>query len=283
MILIRDSDVEQYELTSVLNKVIWGDALCVLPKLPAECVDMVFLDPPYFMQTPNKTLRRWNSNSVVARRAEHWDKFTNYAEYDAFIANLLRAVKRVMKPTATIWVIGTYHNIFRIGALMQDLGFWILNDVIWVKTNPMPNWLRVRFTNATETLIWAVKNKEARNYTFHYNEARRFALYPNATAVNVWQLPVCAGKERLRDEQGKSLHPAQKPEALLERVILTSTNVGDIVLDPLAGTGTTGVVAARFQRNFILIEREERYAKACTARIQSLYTQPNFAHNLLCE
>lgn len=280
--LIKDSDVERYELTNTLNKVIWGDALVVLHKFPPECVDMVFIDPPYFMQIPNKELPRWGSNKKVSRRTESWDEFSSFVEYDSFMESLLRAVQRVMKPSATIWVIGTYHNIHRVGALMQNLGFWLLNDVIWLKNNPMPNWLRVRFTNATETLIWAVKDKNAR-YTFHHEVACRFALQPNSLALNVWRLPICSGSERLRDAQGNTLHPTQKPEALLERVILVSTNEGDVVLDPMAGTGTTGVVAARHKRHFILIEKERKYAEACAARIQSLYAHTPFAYNLFSD
>jgi len=266
--LINDvPSVNQYRLNEVLDSIIWGDALDVMPKLPDEIVDMVFLDPPYFLQLPPKRLLRWTVKTVVEGVDEDWDKFESFEDYDRFIATVLRELKRLMKPSATIWVIGTYHNIHRIGKIMQDLGFWILNDVIWVKTNAMPNWLNVRFTNATETLIWAVKDKSAKGYTFHADIARRFSPDRFKLAINVWELPICSGEERLKDGQGKKLHPTQKPEALLERVILVSTNEGDIVFDPMAGTGTTGVVALRHRRHFILIEKERKYVDASFQRL----------------
>jgi len=269
VMLIEDTaEVTHYSVEETLDSIIWGDAFAVLPKLPAEIADMVFLDPPYFLQLPSKRLLRWKAKTVVEGVNEEWDKFENFADYDNFIAKILTELKRVMKPSATIWIIGTYHNIHRIGKIMQDLGFWILNDVIWVKTNAMPNWLNVRFTNATETLIWAVKDKAAKGYTFHADVARRFSPERFKLAINVWELPICTGKERLKDAQGKKLHPTQKPEALLERIILTSTNEGDVVLDPMAGTGTTGVVALRHHRHFILIEKERHYAEAALARLQ---------------
>lgn len=246
--------------------VILGDAFSVLPQLPPESVDMVFLDPPYFLQLGNKKLRRWGKESEVKGVTEDWDKFSGFDEYDRFIFTLLGEIRRVMKPSATVWVIGTYHNIHRVGKIMQDLGFWILNDVVWVKTNAMPNWLNVRFTNATEILIWAVKERGARGYTFNADVARQFSK--GKLALNVWEIPVCSGKERLKDENGKTLHPTQKPEALLERVILTSTKEGDLILDPMAGTGTTGAVARKFNRRFILIEKEEKYVKAILRRLR---------------
>ncbi len=235
-LVIEDKlEIKEYSLKEVLNKVILGDALKVLRKLPKESIDMVFMDPPYFLQLPNKKLRRWTVKTEVDAVNDDWDKFGSFEEYDNFIKNILTALKRVMKPNATIWVIATYHSIFRIGKIMQDLGFWILNDVHWVKTNPMPNWLGVRFTNATETLIWAVKDKKAKKYTFNKELAKRFGI--GKIGANVWVLPICNGKERLRDENGKKLHSTQKPIELLKRVILTSTKEGDIILDPVAGTG----------------------------------------------
>ncbi len=266
-----DPSVTKYEPDEILNSLIWGDALKVLPKLPDAIADMVFLDPPYFLQLPSKRLLRWTVKTLVEGVNEEWDKFESFEDYDHFIESVLRELKRLMKPTATIWVIGTYHNIHRIGKIMQDLGFWILNDVIWVKTNAMPNWLNVRFTNATETLIWAVKDKSAKGYTFHADVARRFSPSRFKLAINVWELPICSGEERLKDGQGKKLHPTQKPEALLERVILVSTNEGDVVLDPMAGTGTTGVVAMRHRRHIVMIERERKYVDAC---LQRLLTMP---------
>lgn len=271
-LVIDDPTLPRYSLEDVRDGVIWGDALQVLPKLPDEMADMVFIDPPYFLQLPPKRLVRWRVGTVVEGVNEEWDKFESFEDYDRFIAALLREVRRLMKPTATLWVIGTYHNIHRLGALLQDLGFWILNDVIWVKTNPMPNWLNVRFTNATETLIWAVREKGVKGYTFNAEAARQFS--PGKLALNLWHLPLCTGEERLKDERGKKLHPTQKPKALLERVILVSTREGDLVLDPLAGTGTTGLVAYRHRRRFVMIEKERKYVEACLKRLRQEAQQP---------
>lgn len=263
--VLRDSDeVHAYPIEDVRNRVILGSAFSVLGKLPPECVDMVFIDPPYYLQLPKKRLRRWNANTIVDSVDDEWDKFSSPEHYDQFIADLLKQAKRIMKPSATIWVIGTYHNIFRIGKIMQDLGYWILNDVIWVKTNPMPNWLGVRFTNATETLIWALKDKKAKGYTFHRDHAKQFGI--GRAAANVWLLPICYGEERLKDSTGNKLHSTQKPEELLRRVLLTSTNEGDLVLDPVAGTGTTGYVAKTLGRDFIMIEVNPRYVQGIVRR-----------------
>jgi len=264
IVVVDGSGKENYLLTEILNKVILGDALKVLKKLPEESVDMVFVDPPYFLQLPNKKLIRWNVKTEVEAVSDEWDKFGSFEEYDNFIKNLLTEVKRVMKQNATIWVIATYHSIFRIGKIMQDLGFWILNDVIWVKTNPMPNWLGVRFTNATETLIWAVKDKNAKKYTFNKEWAREFGI--GKVGSNVWILPICSGKERLKDENGKKIHSTQKPLELMRRVILVSTKEGDIVLDPMAGVGTTGYAAYVLNRNFIMIEKSQNYVRAIEKR-----------------
>jgi DNA modification methylase len=263
--IIDGSSKEKFNFEDVLNKVIHGDCIEVMKKLPSEIADMVFVDPPYFLQLPPKTLLRWNVKTVVEGVNDNWDKFTSFEEYDNFIRDLLLGVKRIMKPNATIWCIGTYHNIFRIGKIMQDLGFWILNDIIWLKTNPMPNWLGVRFTNATENLIWAVKDKKVKKYTFNKEAARKFGS-DGKIGFNVWKVPLCTGKERLKDERGRKLHSTQKPEALLERVILTSTKEGDVVFDPVAGTGTTGFVARRLRRHFVMIEINDRYIKAMQKR-----------------
>lgn len=281
-LVIEDSETrEHYPLEEVRNRVILGDAFHVLPKLDDEIADLVFIDPPYFLQLPGgRELRRWNVRTVVEGVDDAWDQFSSFQEYDAFIAGLLGEVRRVMKPTATIWVIATYHSIFRIGKMMQDLGYWILNDVIWVKTNPMPNWLGVRFTNATETLIWAVRDKGAKGYTFHKEAARRWGI--GRVGANVWVLPICIGKERLRDG-GKKLHSTQKPVELLKRVLLTSTNEGDLVLDPVAGTGTTGYVAQALGRDFLMIEInpryvrgiEERFRQPLQAAVESGQTRPD--------
>lgn len=253
-------------INNFLDETILGDCLEILPLLPEECVDMVFVDPPYFLQLPPKRLIRWNVHTTVEGVNEKWDKFSSFEEYDEFIQKALVAIKRVMRPNATVWAIGTYHNIFRIGKIMQDLGFWILNDVIWLKTNPMPNWLNVRFTNATETLIWAVKDKGVKHYTYHAEIAKSFENN-NKIALSVWHIPLCTGRERLKDKEGKKLHPTQKPETLLKRLILTSTNEGDIVLDPMAGVGTTGYVAKKLGRHFIMIENEEKYVRAAQQRL----------------
>ncbi|MCD6098089.1 site-specific DNA-methyltransferase [bacterium] len=259
-------EIKAYSSQEILNKVILGDALKVLRKLPEEFVDMIFMDPPYFLQLPNKKLKRWTVKTEVDAVNDDWDKFASFEEYDNFIKNILTELKRVMKPNATIWVIATYHSIFRIGKIMQDLGFWILNDVHWVKTNPMPNWLGVRFTNATETLIWAVKDKKAKKYTFNKDLAKEFGI--GKVGANVWVLPICSGKERLKDENGKRLHSTQKPIELLKRVILTSTKKGDLILDPVAGTGTTGYVAKTLKRDFVMIEVNENYIKGIVERFR---------------
>jgi len=226
---------------------------------------MVFIDPPYFLQLPKKKLRRWDVKTDVEGVFDEWDKFSSFEEYDEFIQAILKEVKRVMKENATIWVIGTYHNIFRIGKIMQDLGFWILNDVIWAKNNPMPNWLGVRFTNATETLIWAVKDKKVKKYTFNKDLAKQFGI--GKIGANVWQIPICSGKERIKDQNGNKVHSTQKPIELLKRVILTSTKEGDLVLDPMAGTGTTGYVAKMLERGFTMIEKEQEYVEVMVKRL----------------
>jgi len=265
--VISDLNGKQtYTKEEVLNNVILGDALKVLKKLPEEIFDMVFIDPPYFLQLPKKELRRWTVKTVVEGVDDDWDKFSSFEEYDKFIQNLLTEVKRVMKPNATIWLIATYHSIFRIGKIMQDLGYWILNDIIWVKTNPMPNWLGVRFTNATETLIWAVKDKNSKRYTFNKDYAKQFGI--GKIGANVWVLPLCNGKERLKDEKGKKVHSTQKPIELLKRVILTSTNEGDLILDPVAGVGTTGYVAKALKRNFVMIEINPKYVEWIKKRFE---------------
>ncbi|TDA67225.1 MAG: site-specific DNA-methyltransferase [Clostridia bacterium] len=268
LVLVDNPCTGSYSLPEVLNRVILGNALEVLGKLPPASVDMVFMDPPYFLQLPKKELRRWTVKTAVEGVEDDWDKFASFAEYDAFIARLLEEVKRVMKPQATLWAIATYHSIFRIGKIIQDVGYWILNDVLWVKTNPMPNWLGVRFTNATETLIWAVKDKKAKGYAFDRELARAFGM--GKVGANVWVLPICTGAERLKDEHGKKLHSTQKPAELLRRVILTSTREGDVVLDPVAGVGTSGHVARALGRDFIMIEINPRYVEGIRKRFQTV-------------
>ena len=263
-----DFELTERALAPFLDRIILGDCLEILPQMPSSCVDMVFFDPPYFLQLPPKRLIRWRVRTVVEGVNDAWDKFSSFDEYDLFLRRTLEEVRRVMKPNATIWAIGTYHNIFRIGTILQDLGFWILNDIIWVKANPMPNWLNVRFTNATETLIWAVRDKAAKNYMFDAKAAK--AIDNARIALNVWRIPLCRGKERLKDEAGRKLHSTQKPEALLERVICVSSKPGDIILDPMAGTGTTGYVAKKLGRRFIMIEKVEKYVEAAVKRLEGL-------------
>jgi DNA modification methylase len=266
-LVIKDrEEVLFYSVQDIKNKVIQGDAFKVLKKIPQETFDMVFIDPPYFLQLSKKELKRWNVKTTVNGVLDEWDKFSSFEEYDRFIENLLLEVKRVMKPNATLWVIGTYHNIFRVGKIMQDLGFWILNDVLWVKTNPMPNWLGVRFTNATETLIWAVKDRSVKRYTFNREYAKSFGI--GKVGANVWVLPISRRSERLLDEKGQKLHSTQKPIELLKRVILTSTKEGDLILDPMAGTGTTGYVAKALGRDFVMIEVNPKYVKGIEERFK---------------
>jgi DNA modification methylase len=264
--MLQDNlNISIYKVEEIRNKVILGDALDVLRKIESGIFDMVFIDPPYFLQLKKKKLKRWNVKTDVNGVFDEWDKFSSFEEYDEFIRSILVEVKRVMKENATIWVIGTYHNIFRIGKIMQDLGFWILNDVIWIKNNPMPNWLGVRFTNATETLIWAVKDKKVKKYTFNKEMAKQFGI--GKIGANVWQIPICSGKERIKDENGNKVHSTQKPIELLKRVILTTTKEGDFILDPMAGTGTTGYVAKMLGRDFVMIEKNPEYVKAIIKRL----------------
>ena len=276
LVLKDTTEKQKYSIEEIKNKIILGDAFKVLQKIDDESVDMVFIDPPYFLQLPNnKELKRWTVNTVVEGVNDEWDKFSSFEEYDEFIKKLLIEVKRVMKPQATIWVIATYHSIFRIGKIMQDLGYWILNNVIWIKTNPMPNWLGVRFTNATETLIWAVKDKKAKKYTFNKEYAKKVGI--GSVGANVWVLPLCWGRERIKDKEGKKLHSTQKPIELLKRVILSSTKEGDLILDPVAGTGTTGYVAQALKRDFIMIEINPKYVEGIVERFKKPLTiQENF-------
>lgn len=262
--VVIDDEEKIYSLDKILNRVILGDCIKVMKRLPSEFADCIFVDPPYFLQLPRgRKLLRW-SGSVVNGVNDQWDVFKDFDDYDNFTKNYLTEIKRLMKPNATIWVIGTYHNIHRIGKIMQDLGFWILNDVIWFKTNPMPNFLGVRFTNATETLLWAVKDKKVKKYTFNKEMARSYN--GGKLGINVWQIPLCTGQERLRNEKGEKIHSTQKPEELLRRVILTSTKEGEVIFDPMAGTGTTGFVAKQLKRKFVMIEINKDYVDAVVKR-----------------
>jgi site-specific DNA-methyltransferase (adenine-specific) len=251
-----------------INQVLEGDCLEILADFPAGSVDLVFADPPYNLQL-SQELYRPNMTRVEGVD-EAWDQFDGFEAYDAFSQRWLAACRRVLKPNGSMWVIGTYHNIFRLGRIMQDLGFWFLNDVIWVKTNPMPNFRGVRFTNAHETLIWAARDKDAR-YTFNYHAMKR--LNDDLQMRSDWVLSICSGAERIKMD-GSRAHPTQKPEALLYRVLLATTNPGDVVLDPFFGTGTTGAVAKRLHRSWIGIEQDQDYAAIARARIDSIRPEP---------
>ncbi|WP_433947601.1 site-specific DNA-methyltransferase [Brevundimonas diminuta] len=243
-----------------------GDCIEVLKGLPDKSVDMVFADPPYNLQLGGNLLRP--DNSKVDAVDDDWDKFDSFAAYDAFTRAWLGECRRVLKDEGSLWVIGSYHNIFRLGAAMQDLGFWVLNDIIWRKSNPMPNFKGTRFTNAHETLIWAAKSREQKRYTFNYDALKAFN--EDTQMRSDWTLALCTGGERLKDENGDKAHPTQKPEALLHRVLLSASRIGDVVLDPFFGTGTTGAAAKRLGRRFIGIERDETYAKLAEKRIKAV-------------
>jgi modification methylase len=243
--------------------IILGECLEELRKLPDGSVDLVFADPPYNLQLGGDLLRP--DNSKVDAVDDHWDQFESFEAYDRFTRAWLKECRRVLKDDGAIWVIGSYHNIFRVGVAVQDLGFWILNDIVWRKSNPMPNFKGTRFTNAHETLIWASKSRGGRRYTFNY-DAMKMAN-DELQMRSDWQLALCTGEERLKDETGAKAHPTQKPEALLHRVILASTRPGDVILDPFFGTGTTGAAAKRLGRRFIGIEREEAYVAAAKKRL----------------
>ncbi len=251
---------------SLVDTIIKGDCVSAMSRMPEGSVDAIFADPPYNLQLEG-TLHRPDQSKVDAVD-DDWDKFQDFAAYDAFTRAWLLAAKRVLKPNGTIWVIGSYHNIFRVGSILQDLGYWVLNDVVWRKANPMPNFRGRRFTNAHETLIWASRDQNAKNYTFNY-EAMKMAN-DEVQMRSDWLFPICTGSERLKDTNGVKAHPTQKPEALLHRVLMSSTKAGDVILDPFFGTGTTGAVAKRLGRHFIGIERQDSYIEAATARIAAI-------------
>ena len=248
-----------------LDSIIAGDCLAALDGLPEASVDLIFADPPYNLQL-NGALHRPDQSEVAGVTAE-WDRIGDFAAYDRFSRAWLAAARRVLKPDGALWVIGSYHNIFRIGALLQDLGYWLLNDVVWRKSNPMPNFRGRRFTNAHETLIWCARGRESR-YTFNYEAMK--ALNEELQMRSDWLIPLCTGGERLKEEGGGKAHPTQKPEALLYRVLLASSRPGDVVLDPFFGTGTTGAVAKRLGRRWSGIERDAGYIRAARARIEAV-------------
>jgi len=252
------------------GRIIVGDSVAELAKLPAGSVDLVFADPPYNLQLRGDLKRP--DDSAVDAVDDAWDQFASFEHYDAFTRAWLLGCRRALKPSGSLWVIGSYHNIFRVGAILQDLGFWILNDVVWRKSNPMPNFRGRRFTNAHETLIWAARSEDARKYTFNYEALK--AANEDVQVRSDWVIPLCTGEERLKDAAGKKVHPTQKPEALLARVLLSSSRPGDVVLDPFFGTGTTGAVAKKLGRQFIGIERDRDYAAAAAERIERIEALP---------
>ena len=247
-----------------LNQILHGDCIEVLKSLPENSVDLIFADPPYNLQL-QKDLYRPNMTKVDAVN-DGWDKFDDFKTYDEFTSNWLSASRRVLKDTGTIWVIGSYHNIYRVGTIMQNLEFWTLNDILWIKTNPMPNFRGVRFTNAHETMIWAQKKKGAK-YTFNHHSMK--ALNDDLQMRSDWEIPLVTGKKRIKTN-GTKAHSTQKPEALLYRVIMASSKVGDVVLDPFFGSGTTGAVAKKLGRNWIGIERDKKYVKVAQKRIDAV-------------
>jgi modification methylase len=255
----------QYTQQLPLDQVLIGDCRQVLDALPENSIDMVFADPPYNLQLEGEL---WRPNQTkVDAVDDDWDQFESFNQYDQFTRDWMTACRRVLKPTGTLWVIGSYHNIYRVGKILQDLNFWILNDVVWVKSNPMPNFRGVRYTNAHETLLWVQKEKGAK-YTFNYHAMK--SLNDDLQMRSDWYFPLCTGKERLKDDEGDKLHPTQKPEALLYRVILASSKPGDVVLDPFFGTGTTGAVARKLHRHFIGVEIDEKYAKFAQMRVEAI-------------
>src|SRR6202142_1661465 len=263
---VRTPRVSFESQKSASARIVVGDCVAEMTKLPAQSVDLVFADPPYNLQLQGD-LKRPDDSRVDAVN-DDWDKFASFSTYDDFTRAWLMACRRVMKPSATLWVIGSYHNIFRVGTTLQDLGFWILNDVVWRKSNPMPNFKGTRFTNAHETLIWAAKSRGARHYPCNYG-ARKLA---NAELQmrSDWTLPLATGEERVKDETGAKAHPTQKPEALLHRVILATSKPGDVILDPFFGVGTTGAAAKRLGRKFIGIERNPGYVSLARSRIDKV-------------
>ena len=246
------------------NRVYQGDCVEIMETMPDACIDLIFADPPYNLQL-QKDLYRPDTSRVDAVR-EEWDRFDTLDAYDLFTHRWLQSCRRILKKTGTIWVIGSYHNIFRVGAMMQDEGFWILNDVIWRKTNPMPNFRGRRFTNAHETLIWATKSNENKNYRFNY-EAMKTLNDGVQMRYDDWHIPICSGNERIKTPTGAKAHPTQKPEALLKRILLASSAENDLVLDPFFGVGTTGAVAVLLARRYIGIEKEKEYIDLARQRI----------------
>ena len=255
-----------------------GDCADILKKLPKKSVDLIFADPPYNLQLKQDLYRP--NQTKVAGVDDTWDKFASTKDYDKFTENWLSSCRNVLSDNGSIWVIGSYHNIFRVGRIMMDLGYWILNDVKWYKTNPMPNFRGVRFTNATETLIWAKKSQQQKKYTFNHNTMKE--LNGGKQMTSVWQIPLCTGNERIKGADGKKAHSTQKPEELLKRVILSSSSEGDLILDPFLGSGTTCAVAKKLNRKCIGIEKEQTYIDIANKRLDTIVPK-NFKHLIIRE
>ncbi len=262
----KSASVAANQNPSWLNTIIKGDCISALENLPDHSVDLIFADPPYNLQLEGDLHRP--DQSKVDAVDDAWDQFESFEAYDAFTRAWMLAARRVLKPNGTIWVIGSYHNIFRVGSTMQDLGYWILNDVIWRKSNPMPNFNGKRFQNAHETMIWAARDQKSKGYTFNYQAMK--AANDDIQMRSDWLFPICNGGERLKKDDGSKVHPTQKPEALLGRLMMATSKPGDIILDPFFGSGTTGAVAKRLGRNFVGVEREQDYIDAATARIEAI-------------
>ena len=250
-----------------LNQILCGDCIEIMRKIPDASVDAIFADSPYNLQLGEKTLYRPEDQTAARAVRDEWDAFASPAEYDEFTRQWMAECKRILKPDGAMWVIGSYHNIFRVGAILQDMGFWVLNDIVWVKTNPMPNFRGTRFTNAHETLIWATPTKTGK-YTFNYETMKK--LNGGKQMRSDWDINICLGEERVKGQDGKSLHNTQKPMDLLRRVILASTKPGDIILDPFVGSGTTAAAAKELGRQFIGIDREEVYVNAARERVENI-------------
>jgi len=255
-------------MTKDINKIIHGDCVEEMKKFPDDFVDLIFADPPYYLQLPKgKRLKRADGSEIIPVD-EEWDQFESYEDYDNFTQNWIKECQRILKPTGTFWVIGMYHNIFRVGKIMQDLGLWFLNDVIWVKTDALPNLNGRRFTNNHETIIWSVKNKNSKGYTFNYEFLKKMNGGKQMKDTD-WIFGLCRGQERLRDENGVKSHPTQKPLKLIQQVLLSASSKGDLIFDPFLGSGTTAVVAKALGRNWLGIEKEKKYVDLANNRIVS--------------
>lgn len=281
---LENGSIKEYKI----NEIIKGDSIDVLKQFPDSCIDCIFADPPYFMQSTTningkeKKLMRADGTGAFKGCDDAWDKYESYEEYDKFCNEWLKQCKRVLRDDGTIWVIGSFQNIYRIGYIMQNLGFWILNDVIWSKLNPTPNMAGTRFCNAHETMLWCSKGQKCK-FTFNYKTMKY--LNDDKQDKSVWNLGICQGSERLKDEDGIKIHTTQKPEALLKKIILSSTKPGDVILDPFFGTGTTGAIAKKYGRNFIGIEKddENKYIKEAQKRIDNITDESNDISNLILE